>query len=193
MSESDSELIERCKNGDMSAFDQIVQRYEVPLLNFIIRYIGDPESAEDLTQETFIRIYKNVKRYRKDKAEFRTWMYRIAANLCKNELRNRGRRSRIMVNSVSADDDSGDAIENAVDTTAGPDRQLEEKERQELLSQAISSLPDKLRTALILRDVQGMSYEEVSEIVGKPLGTVKSRINRARLMLKDRMAEYAQP
>jgi RNA polymerase sigma-70 factor (ECF subfamily) len=191
MSESDDELIARCRNGDMSAFDLIVQRYKVPLVNFAYRFVDDQETAEDLAQETFIRIYKNVKRYRRDMAGFRTWMYRIAANLCKNELRNRNRRLEILVNPPMADwDTDSDPIESASDTSGGPDHQLEEKELQRVLAQAISRLPEKLRAALILRDIEGMPYEEISRIINRPVGTVKSRINRARLMLKDRMAPY---
>lgn len=191
MSESDDELIARCRNGDMSAFDLIVQRYKVPLVNFAYRFVDDQETAEDLAQETFIRIYKNVKRYRKDMAGFRTWMYRIAANLCKNELRYRNRRLEILANPpIDNRDTDSDPIESASDISAGPDRQLEEKELQRVLAQAISRLPEKLRATLILRDIEGMPYEEISRIIKRPVGTVKSRINRARLMLKDEMAAY---
>jgi RNA polymerase sigma-70 factor (ECF subfamily) len=189
MKESDGELMARCKNGDMTAFDQIVRRHKTPLVNFIYRFIGDPDTAEDLAQETFIRIYKNVKRYRANVASFRTWMYRIAANLCKNELRNRNRRLRMLVNPAIGAQDS-DPIEDLSDTTAGPDDQLEEKELQKALAQAISSLPEKLRTSLILRDIEGMTYEEIAQTIKRPVGTVKSRINRARLMLKDKMSAY---
>jgi len=144
-----------------------------------------------LAQETFIRLYKNVKRYRRDMSGFRTWMYRIAANLCRNELRNRKRRSEILLNSAIGDHDSGsNPIENAVYASAGPDRQLEEKELQKVLTQAISRLPEKLRMVLVLRDIEGMPYEDISQIISRPVGTVKSRINRARLMLKDEMAAY---
>jgi len=193
MSESDGELMERCKSGDISAFDLIVQKHKVPLINFVYRFVGNQETAEDLTQETFIRIYKNIKSYRKDMAELRTWMYRIATNLCKNELRSRSRRSKILVGLAVGDQNhSGDPIEDALDPSAGPDRQLEEKELQEILSQAILCLPEKMRAVLILRDIEGMPYEEISRIVSKPVGTVKSRINRARLMLKGKMAAYMQ-
>ena len=191
MSGSDKELMERCKNGDMSAFDLLVQRHKAPLINFIYRSIGDPETAEDLAQETFIRIYKNIGKYRKDIAAFRTWMYRIAANLCRNELRNRGRRWSVLVNSAIGEQDD-DPVVNAADVSAGPDGQLEEKELQEILANTLSRLPERLRNVLILRDIEGMPYEEIAEIMGKPLGTVKSRLNRARLMLKDKIAAYVQ-
>jgi len=191
MNESDAELMTRCKDGDMTAFDILIHRHKTPLVNFIYRFIGDPDSAEDLAQETFIRVYRNIDRYRHDMAGFRTWMYRIASNLCKNELRNRSRRPRILVNNaIGNQDDEGNPIENMVDPSPRPDGQVEEKELQDVLARAISGLPEKLRIALILRDIEGMSYEEISQTIRKPVGTVKSRINRARLMLKDKMAAY---
>jgi len=188
MKETDDELIARCKDGDMSAFNLIVQRYKTPLTNPVCRFLDDQEAAEDLTQEVFIRIYRNINRYRADIAGFRTWIYRITANLCKNEMRSRRRRSRILVNAATSDQE--ELIEYIQDTSPRPDHQLEEKELQEVLNRAISSLPEKFRLILVLRDVEGMSYEEISRIVNKPLGTVKSRINRARLLLKNRMKAY---
>jgi RNA polymerase sigma-70 factor (ECF subfamily) len=192
MNESDGELVARCKNGDMSAFDLIVYRHKVPLIDFAYRFIGDRDTAEDLVQETFVRVYKNIKRYREDAASFRTWMYRIAANLCKNELRNRSTRSRILLNSAIGAQSGGDRMEEALDDSMGPDLQLEEKELQRALAQAISRLPEKLRISIILRDIEGMTYEEISRIINRPIGTVKSRINRARLMLKDKMSAYME-
>lgn len=191
MKESDGELIARYKNGDMTAFDQIVRRHKTPLINFIYRFIGDPDEAEDLAQETFIRVYKNIRRYKHEMASFRTWMYRIAINLCKNELRNRSRRPRILINTAIGGQDSiGDPVEDILDTAAGPDDQLEEKELQDALTRAISGLPEKLRIVLILRDIEGVPYEEISQTINRPVGTVKSRINRARLALRGKMSAY---
>jgi len=187
MIETDDNLMARCKNGDMSAFDLIVQRHKVSLFNFIYRFLYDRDSAEDLTQEVFIRIYKNIKNYRSDMAGFRTWMYRIAANLCKNEIRNRSRRSKVLLDSPISKDEDDEPLENIQDTSPGPDVLLEKKELYESLNLAISHLPEKFRTVLILRDIEGMSYDEIANIIGKPEGTVKSRLNRARLMLKDRL------
>jgi RNA polymerase sigma-70 factor (ECF subfamily) len=192
MNESDGELVARCKNGDMSAFDLIVHKHKVPLINFAYRFIGDRDTAEDLVQETFVRVYKNISRYRKDTASLRTWMYRIAANLCKNELRNRSTRSKMLVNSAMVAQDSSVLTEEMMDGSRGPDRQLEEKELQKVLAQAISRLPERLRISIILRDIEGMTYEEISRVINRPIGTVKSRINRARLMLKDKMSAYME-
>ena len=192
MSDSDRELMERVKHGDTSAFNLIVQRHKVLLTNFAYRFLGDREMAEDIVQETFLRVYKNAERYRSDKAGLRTWMYRIAANLCKNELRNRGRRWKILVKPVIGNQDDSDPIEDIPDAVPGPDSQLEKKELQETLAAAITRLPEKLRAVIILRDIDGMTYEEISQITEKPVGTVKSRLNRARLMLKDKMASYVK-
>lgn len=192
MSESDGDLVARCKDGDMSAFDLLVQRHKGPLINFAYRFTGDREAAEDLAQETFIRVYENIKRYKRTTASFRTWMYKIAANLCKNELRNRRTRSKLLVKPAVGAQDTGNPIEDVQDHSAGPDRQVEEKELQEILSRAISRLPEKLRTAFILRDIEGMTYDEISQVINRPAGTVKSRINRARLMLKDKMSKYVE-
>jgi RNA polymerase sigma-70 factor (ECF subfamily) len=171
----------------MSAFDLIVQRHKAPLLNFIYRYLNNHDSAEDITQEVFIRIYKNVNNYHPDIAGFRTWMYKIATNLCKNEIRNVDRRSKVLVPSSTNRNEENEKLEDIQDPSPGPDIQLEDKELQEALSMAISNLPEKFRIVLILRDIEGMSYDEIAKIINKPEGTVKSRLNRARLMLKDRL------
>lgn len=193
MSDSDRKLMERLKDGDMSAFDEIVEKHKVSLINFAYRFVGNRETAEDIAQETFIRIYNNANRYRSDKAGLRTWMYRIAANLCKNELRSRKRRSKVLVSPAMGDQEGiYNIMENTPDDSPGADSQLEEKELQNILSSAISRLPEKLRAVLILRDIEGMAYDEISQILKKPTGTIKSRLNRARLMLKGKMAVYAE-
>jgi RNA polymerase sigma-70 factor (ECF subfamily) len=156
----------------------------------------DYETAEDLAQVTFIRMYKAAPRYKVGSAKFTTWMYNIASNLCKNELRNRGRHSRYItdfrINRKDGDCyDKQDAIAAAsADVIYQPDHQLEQKELQYIVQQAIEKLPEKYRLPLVLRDIQGLDYKEIGEIVKIPVGTVKSRINRARLMLKDKLKSY---
>jgi len=192
MVESDDKLMSRCQEGDASAFDQLVQRHRTTLFNFIYRFINDRESAEEITQEVFIRIYRNIGKFRPELSSFRTWLYRIASNLCKNELRNRNRHSRIITKLTGAntDEESDNRIEKLPDTSPGPDVQLEQNELQEILSSVISHLPEKYRTILILRDIEDMPYEDIAKIINKPEGTVKSRLNRARHMLKDKMKDY---
>ena len=199
MPDLDDELMQQCQQGNMEAFDLIVRRNRVPLVNFIARLLGDPDSAEDLAQETFVRMFKAIKRYKSGAAKFSTWMYHIAANLCKNELRNRGRRGRFFVDSVTTESSSGpEPIEGDLIATAPahvslqPGNQLEQKEREHAVQSAISDLPERYRLPLILRDLQELSYEEISETLTLPLGTTKSRINRARLMLKDKLRSFVE-
>lgn len=199
MPDLDDELMQQCQQGNMEAFDLIVRRNRVPLVNFIARLLGDPDSAEDLAQETFVRMFKAIKRYKSGAAKFSTWMYHIASNLCKNELRNRGRRGRFFVDSATTESSSGpEPIEEDLIATAPahvslqPGNQLEQKEREHAVQSAISELPERYRLPLILRDLQELSYEEISETLTLPIGTTKSRINRARLMLKDKLRSFVE-
>lgn len=193
MPDLDDELMERYRAGDEDAFTLLVRRHQQPLINFIARYINDRDGAEDVAQETFIRIFKAARRYKPGQAHFKTWMYHIASNLCKNELRNRGRRNRYRVDRVVDDGDSEqiDLIENApADAASQPEVALERKELHDAIQRAIAELPEQYRMPLILRDLQGLSYDEISDALELRSGTTKSRINRARLMLKDKLKSY---
>lgn len=199
MPELDDELMKRCQQGDTDAFNIIVRRHRTPLVNFITQFLGDIDSAEDLAQETFVRMFRATNRYKAGAAKFSTWMYHIASNLCKNELRNRGRRGRFFVDSITPTkydgENSGD--EDLIATAPAhvsfqPEAQLEQKEIHNAVQSAIAELPDRYRLPLILRDLQGLSYEEISNVLDLPLGTTKSRINRARLMLKDRLRFFLE-
>ena len=194
MPDLDDELMERYRAGDEDAFTLLVRRHQQPLINFIARYINDRDGAEDLAQETFVRIFKASPRYKPGQAHFKTWMYHIAANLCKNELRNRGRRNRYRVDNViegNGDSERIDLIESApADAAFQPEVALERKELHDAIQSAIAELPEQYRAPLVLRDLQGLSYDEISETLGLRSGTTKSRINRARLMLKDKLKSY---
>ena len=198
MLDLDDELMERYQKGDESAFTLLVRRHQQPLVNFIARFINDRNSAEDLAQETFIRIFKAAHRYKPGRAHFKTWMYHIAKNLCKNELRNRERRDKYRVDNVidSGSDSKGDSeeIDLIANTPANqafqPEVALERKELRNAIQKAIAELPEQYRLPLVLRDLQGLSYEEISEILELRSGTTKSRINRARLMLKDKLKPF---
>ena len=194
MPDLDDELMERYRAGDEAAFTLLVHRHQQPLINFIARYINDRDGAEDLAQETFIRIFKAARRYKPGQAHFKTWMYHIASNLCKNELRNRGRRNRYRVDSVvdsDGDSEQIDLIENApADAASQPEVALERQELHEAIQRAIAELPERYRLPLVLRDLQGLSYDEISDALELRSGTTKSRINRARLMLKDKLKSY---
>ncbi len=199
MPELDDELMERFQKGDEDAFTLLVRRHEKPLINFIAQFIGDRDSAEDLAQDTFIRIFQAAPRYKPGRAQFNTWMYHIASNLCKNELRNRARRDRHWVDNTVKDEeeDAGAGIESRIanapaDASYEPDVVLQRKELRDALRKAIAALPEQYREPLVLRDIQGLSYEEISKVLGIRAGTTKSRINRARLILKDKLKPFME-
>jgi RNA polymerase sigma-70 factor (ECF subfamily) len=177
---TDEELIARFQNGDAYAFDLLVKRYKDPLLNFIYRFIGDIVEAEDIVQETFFRVYKN-KHYYKEVAKFSTWIYTIAGNLAKTELRRRKRRKVFSIHKET----SIDKELELPDVNSDPEKEVNTIVTEKLIQKAIGNLPQKFRQVIVLRDIQGFSYEEISSIIKVPLGTVKSRVNRARLKLQE--------
>ena len=177
---TDEELIARFQNGDAYAFDLIVRRYKDPLLNFIYRFLGDLVESEDIVQETFYRVYKN-KHYYKEVAKFSTWIYTIAGNLAKTELRRRKRRRVFSIHKETAAEKELDLP----DLSSDPEKEVNTVVTEKIIHKAITSLPQKFRQVIVLRDIQGFSYEEISGIIKVPLGTVKSRVNRARLKLQE--------
>lgn len=177
---SDEELIARFQDGDTYAFDQLVRRYKDPLLNFIFRFIGDLNESEDLVQDTFYRVYKN-KHYYKEVAKFSTWIYTIAGNLAKTELRKRKRRKIFSIHRETPNEREFELP----DPKRDPEEEVNSTITEKHIHKAIGNLPPKFRQVIVLRDVQGFSYEEISSTINVPLGTVKSRVNRARLRLQD--------
>jgi RNA polymerase sigma-70 factor (ECF subfamily) len=177
---TDEELIARFHNGDAYAFDLLVRRYKDPLLNFTYRFLGDLVEAEDIVQETFYRVYKN-KHYYKEVAKFSTWIYTIAGNLAKTELRRRKRRKVFSIHKETA----AEKELELPDLQSDPEKEVNTLVTEKIIQRAITSLPEKFRQVIVLRDIQGFSYEEISSIIKVPLGTVKSRVNRARLKLQE--------
>ncbi|MCG9128315.1 sigma-70 family RNA polymerase sigma factor [Candidatus Poribacteria bacterium] len=200
MAELDDKLMQQFQKGDENAFTLLVRRHQQPLINFIAKFTGDRDNAEDLAQETFIRMYKAADRYKPGRAQFKTWMYFIAKNLCKNHIRNTGRREKFRVDNVASKyNDNGENEEDIdiiaiapADTALQPEVAIERKELRHTIQSAIAELPEQYRYPLILRDVQGLSYEEISKILELRSGTTKSRINRARLMLKNKLKPYME-
>jgi RNA polymerase sigma-70 factor (ECF subfamily) len=184
---SDNELIELAKNGDESAFSQIINRYKNPIINYIFRMLNDHEEAVDLSQETFVRVYFALERYSPEYA-FSTYIYRIATNLAISEIRKRKRRKFLSLTGLFQDEDSENIEFDIPDKAILPDQNVLDQEQKSIITKAITTLPEKYRTALILRDVQDKSYEEVSNILDLSLGTTKSRISRARALLKEKLA-----
>ena len=180
---SDKELMLKFQNGDELAYNELVNRYKNKLLNFIYRYFGSKDDAEDILQETFIKLYYK-KDYYKPISEFSTWIYTIAANLSKTELRKRKRRKTSQLSEMGVENKEFD-IRYEDDT----DLEINTEYNEHEINKAIQDLETPFRTAFILRDIQELSYEEISKITEVPLGTIKSRINRARVQLQGKLKE----
>lgn len=179
---SDVEILAEVTAGDIDAYGKIVARYRGRLYNFVFRFVGDRETAEDIVQETFLRAFRKRKEYRAI-ANFSTWLFTIAGNLAKSELR---RRKRWRLFSLHRDEESDTGME-LPDESFRPDKVAESSLADVQIQEAIVSLPENYRQVILLRDVEGMSYQEISEIVDCPVGTVKSRVNRARLKLQQKL------
>jgi len=184
---TDEDLIRRFQEGDIYAFDAIVNRYKDQLLNFAYRFLNNLEEAEDVVQETFLRIFRNKHAYRQI-AKFSTWIYTIAGNLAKTELRKRKRRRYVYISDMGFDDKEYE-IE---DTQANAEKEVESLFQEKQIQKAISELGPRFRQVILLVDVQELPYEEVSKIMRVPLGTVKSRVNRARLKLQAKLSDIME-
>lgn len=179
---SDEDLLHDAAQGDLRAFDVIVRRYRDRLLNFVFRFLGEREAAEDVVQETFLRVFQKCKEYHAS-ARFSTWLFTIAGNLAKSELR---RRKQWRLLPLDWDEHTERRVE-IPDDARRPDDLAESEIATKAIQKAIESLSPKHRQVVILRDIQGMPYEEIAQIVGCPVGTVKSRLNRARLQLQSKL------
>lgn len=177
--QDDSEVVSAFLGGEERAFQELVERYQTRLLNFIYRTIGDREKAEDLVQEVFIRVYRHIHRFDRSK-KFSTWVYTIASNLAKNELRNRSRNPLVLFQTMKTSWEDEDRPLQFEDTTARPDDLYRKRHLRELVEQTVAKLPEHHREVFVLRELEGKSYEEIAEITDCNLGTVKSRLNRAR-------------
>ncbi len=173
----DEELIARLQQGQRKAFDEIVSRYKGRLYSFILRMVKDPTEAEDLTQETLIRVYIHADKYR-EIARFSTWVFTIATNLVRNRVRKHSRLPRLLALDPAPEDD--DIPLDPADPVADPSGLVEREELGRLIDQATSRIPEKYRIPFLLREVDQLTYEEIQQATGLKLGTVRSRINRAR-------------
>ena len=176
---TDSEVVQASLDGDARAFSELVSRYDQRLLNFVYRTIGDRERAQDLVQETFVRVYRHLQRFDQDK-KFSTWIYTIASNLAKNELRNRSRNPLILFQTIKKSWDSDHRPLEWEDTQYKPDDLFRKRHLRQKVEEAVKQLPEHHRIVFVLREMEGKTYEEIADITGCNLGTVKSRLNRAR-------------
>jgi RNA polymerase sigma-70 factor, ECF subfamily len=178
-------LIQRCKDGDIGAFDELVRRYEKRVFSFAYRIAGNQDDAGDVAQEAFIRVFNSIGTFRGD-ANFTTWIYRIVTNVYLDERKKSKSHRHVSL------DDYIELDENAVsrqieDESPNPEQIVEDKERDQVIQSAIRSLPDYQRVIVTLYHLQNRSYEEIAEILNLPIGTVKSRLNRARLALAEKL------
>jgi RNA polymerase sigma-70 factor (ECF subfamily) len=183
-SDLDQALVERVQNGDKRAFDLLVRKYQHKLVSVISRYVNDWSECQDVAQETFVRAYRAIGSFRGD-AQFYTWIYRIAINTAKNWLVSQGRRPP--TEDVTVEDavqyDSGSRLHES----ATPERELMRQEIERTVFDTVEQLPEELKTAITLREVDGLSYEEIAEAMNCPIGTVRSRIFRAREAIDEQL------
>jgi RNA polymerase sigma-70 factor (ECF subfamily) len=175
--EEDQQLVERVQRGDKRAFDLLVLKYQHKILGLIVRFVRDPHEAQDVAQEAFIKAYRALAKFRGD-SQFYTWLYRIAINTAKNYLVARGRRPP--ESDISAEDAEFMDGDHDLKDIESPERLMLRDEIEATVHRAIAALPEDLRTALTLREFDGLSYEDIAAVMQCPVGTVRSRIFRAR-------------
>ena len=180
----DQYLVERVQRGEKQAFDILVRKYQHKLVKLILRYVHDPDEVMDVTQEAFIKAYRALPGFRGDSA-FYTWLYRIAINTAKNHLISQGRRPPD--DDINVEDAEQMEADSGLKEYATPEHLLAKDQIESTVFEAIEHLPDDLRTAITLRELEGLSYEEIAEAMGCPVGTVRSRIFRAREVIHNKL------
>ncbi len=180
-------LVEQAQQGDAEAFTALAEKYKNGVYNYIVRMVHDRTEAEDIAQETFVRAYQALPEFR-GAASFQTWLYRIASNLAIDAARRRSRRTSISLDEPVTTDE-GEVSRQLADERPGPFEELQSAQTQQAVREAIAELSPKLRSVIALYDLQGLSYQEIGDILGCPLGTVKSRLFNARNQLQDKLAE----
>lgn len=182
--QTDQELVERVQAGDKAAFDVLVLKYQHKIVNLVMRYVNDSAEALDVAQEAFLKAYRALPSFRGDSA-FYTWLYRIAINTAKNYLVASKRRP--LDYDLDLQDPEQFDMQSRLSDVASPEAVAQSEEIREMVNNTIDGLPDDLRTAIVLREVEGMSYEEIAEAMDCPVGTVRSRIFRAREAVDKRL------
>ena len=184
-SDTDQQLVQRAQRGDLRAFDLLVLKYQGRIAALVSRYVSDAGEVEDVTQEAFIKAYRALGKFRGDSA-FYTWLYRIAANAAKNHLVAKGRRpgADATIEDAEGFDEGGMLSESASPEALAMGNQL-----AEVVESALNALPDELKAALMLREFDGLSYDDIADVLGCPVGTVRSRIFRAREAVDQRVKE----
>lgn len=182
---SDEDLMAEAAEGNERAFTELVGRYRSRVVNLVSRLLNDREASDDISQEVFVRVFLHRKNYRRG-AKFSTWLFTIAANLAKNEIRRRKRR-RNWTSLDELQEQLHDSSLQLMDPKGNREAEVDALQVRGLVGAAITTLPERYRLALVLRDIEGLAYEEIAQVLRIPGGTVRSRINRARLMLKKKL------
>lgn len=180
MEEKEELLVKRAKKGDVLAFSELVKRYERYVINLVYRTLGRSEDAEDIAQEAFVKAFLNIKKF-KEESKFSTWLSRIVVNLCMDKTREKSNREENL--------EEGVWLTIPQSSYYGPEETLERMEIQERIRDAVTSLPEDLRMVFVLREFEGLSYQEISEMLDIPIGTVESRLYRARMKLKSLLSD----
>lgn len=183
--EVDQQLVERAQRGEKAAFELLVAKYQRKLVRLLSRFIRDPTEVEDVAQEAFIKAYRALPSFRGESA-FYTWLYRIGINTAKNYLVALGRRAPTVTETESADGDSYEESGQVPDLNT-PENELMSRQIAETVNSAVEALPEELRTAITLREIEGLSYEEIASMMNCPIGTVRSRIFRAREAIAEKL------
>jgi len=186
--EADRELVDRFLAGEKEAFEGLMLRYQAKIFNLSYRFMNDRQEAEELTQEVFFKVYRKLSGFRGD-AKFSTWLFQVAVNHCRNRLKYLQRRKRQQHESLdqTLNTPEGEVQRQVPDETRIPEDLLQRRQTQQIVADKISTLPEEYRTVIVLRDIQGLSYEEIAQITGTVEGTVKSRLHRARNELRERL------
>lgn len=185
--DEDAEAIRRCQQGDKDGFDELVEKYHKKVYNLAYRFVGDSEEANDLAQEIFVAAYQNLKKFRGD-SKFSTWLFQIATNRGKNRFKYLKRRGHFANKTQTEGDEERDSYQRAIpDYSTNPETLLAGKQIQKIVQDAINELDPDHKEIVILRDIEGFSYEEIAEILNLPEGTTKSRLHRARMVVKEKL------
>ena len=178
--EQENAVVRAVLNGDVNAFEMLVREYEKNVYNLALRMVGNSEDAADMSQEAFIKAYNSLNSFRGD-SKFSVWLYRIVSNVCLDFIRSRKRKQTV---SLSVEDDNGEDVElDIADDTQSPERLMDKQLTRDAVRRGLASLPPGQRQILLLREIQGLSYDEIAEVLNVEAGTVKSRIFRARKKL----------
>ena len=183
-------LVEQARDGDLNAFNRLVLEYQDMAFNLAARMLDDPDGAADVTQTAFLSAYKSMDTFRG--GSFRAWVLRMVSNACYDELRRRKRRPTISLEPVNDDDEEMESPAWIADDGPSPEDELERSELDHALQTCLGGLGDEFRTVVLMIDVEGLDYQEVSDATGKPLGTIKSRLARARLKLRDCLRQFGE-